>query len=103
MTRSSCAATNNDTNDTNEDYYDVKPFGMLFFLFDSPAEKRKYLHSRRESLGEFFSSFLDDRVLMNVLEHIDDAKTLAKFTMASKMCFQYASFDSLWKLSLIHI
>ena len=34
---------------------------------------------------------------MNVLEHIDDAKTLAKFTMASKMCFQYASFDSLWK------
>jgi len=97
MTRSSCAATNNDTNDENEDYYDVKPFGMLFFLFDSPAEKRKYLHSRRESLGEFFSSFLDDRVLMNVLEHIDDAKTLAKFTMASKMCFQYASFDSLWK------
>ncbi len=98
MTRSSCTTTTtNDTNDENEDYYDVKPFGMLFFLFDSPAEKRKYLHSRRESLGEFFSSFLDDRVLMNVLEHIDDAKTLAKFTMASKMCFQYASFDSLWK------
>ena len=48
MTRSSCTTTNNDTNDDeNEDYYDVKPFGMLFF-FDSPAEKRKYL-SRQES------------------------------------------------------
>ena len=74
--------------------YEVKPLGMLFFLSD--AEKRAMRIGRERSLGDLGKTF-PDRVLATLLEHVDDAKTLMNFSLASKMCFQFASFDSLWK------
>ena len=76
-------------------YYEVKPLGMLFFL--SEKEKATHSQTREKSLG-VFSKLSDEILLNNVLsEHVDDAKTLMRFALASKMCFEFARFDSLWK------
>jgi hypothetical protein len=68
---------------------------MLFFL--SEKEKATHSETREKSLGDF--SKLSDEVLLNhvLSEHVDDAKTLMRFALASKMCFEFAAFDSLWK------
>jgi len=76
-------------------YYEVKPLGMLFFL--SEEEKAAHSETREKSLGDF--SKLSDEILLNhvLSEHVDDAKTLMRFAVASKMCFEFAAIDSLWK------